>query len=228
MIEMYPEDQAAMSVHGRAPSICIVGANHLQYELITFLLENELNASCAFHADLTSIDFREAAYERPQVLLFDCLDRDTADLEKSFGPFTDALPNHIHIAFFNVASEIELSRFVKQYKIRGIFYKDDSRHLFIKGLRTIIEGGMWLSRKMLSDCIKMALETHNPLAPSLKKLSNREKAILKSVASGDSNQEIADQMGISVHTVKTHLYKIYRKIDVPNRMRATLWFNACL
>lgn len=228
MIEMYPEGQVAMSVDYRAPSICIVGANHLHYELITFFLENELNARCAFHADLTSVDFGGLTSDRPHVLLFDCLDLDIADLEKNFAPFTDALPNHLHIAFFNVASEVKLSRFVKQYKIRGIFYKDDSRHLFIKGLRTIIEGGLWLSRKMLSDCICMSLERHNPLALSLKKLSNREKAILKSVASGDSNQEIADQMGISVHTVKTHLYKIYRKINVPNRMRATLWFNACL
>lgn len=217
-----------MSADIHSPSICIVGANHLHYELITFCLENELNARCAFYTDLASVDFSRVTSDRPQVLLYDCLDLSITDIENSFGPFAGVLPGHIHIAFFNVAPEVDLNRFVKQYKIHGIFFKDDSRYLFIKGLRTIVEGGLWLSRKMLSDCICMTVDTHNPLPLSLNKLSNREKAILKSVASGDSNQEIADQMGISVHTVKTHLYKIYRKIDVPNRMRATLWFNASL
>jgi DNA-binding NarL/FixJ family response regulator len=228
MIETYPGDYAAVSGDDRAPLICIVGTNHLHYELITFCLVSELKARCAFHADLSAIDFSGMVTDRPRVLLLDCLDLDIADLEKNFGLYTTAFPDHIHVALFNVTPEVKLIRFVRQHKIRGIFYKDDSRHLFLKGIRTILGGRLWLSRKMLSDCIRMPLEEHDPSALSLKKLSNREKEILKSVASGDSNQEIANQLCISVHTVKTHLYKIYRKIDVPNRMRATLWLNACL
>jgi DNA-binding NarL/FixJ family response regulator len=221
------EDYVTVSANDRAPVICIVGANHLHYELITFCLVSELDARCVFRADLASVDFDGAAVDRPQVLLFDCFDLDAAGLEKRFDMDASALPNHVPIALFNLAPEVKPVRIVKQYKIRGIFYKDDSRHHFIKGIRTIRDGSLWLSRKMLSDCIRMPLNTRNPPPLSLKKLSEREKAILKSVASGHSNQEIADQHAISVHTVKTHLYKIYRKINVPNRRRAALWFNAC-
>lgn len=228
MIETYTEDHAARIGNHRTPLIFIVGTNYLHYELITFCLANELNAKCSFHADLSTIDFSCAAMDRPRVLLFDCLDLDIADLEKNFSSYAAALPVNIHLALFNVAPEVKIIRFAKRHKIRGIFYKDDSRHLFIKGVRTILEGSLWLSRKILSDCIRMPMEEHNTLALSLKKLSNREKEILRSVASGDSNQQIATQLCISVHTVKTHLYKIYRKIDVPNRMRATLWLNTCL
>jgi DNA-binding NarL/FixJ family response regulator len=216
-----------VSTKDSAPTISIVGANQLHYELITFCLANELNAKCVFHSDLASVDFSGATIERPQVLLFDCFDLDAADLDKSFDLYASSLPGHTLIALFNLAPEVKPVRIVKQYKIRGIFYKDDSRHHFIRGIRTIRDGSLWLSRKMLSDCIRMPLQSQNPLPMSLKKLSNREKAILKSVASGHSNQEVADQLCISVHTVKTHLYKIYRKIDVPNRRRAALWFNAC-
>jgi DNA-binding NarL/FixJ family response regulator len=217
----------AVNADDRAPTICIVGTNQLHYELITFCLANELNARCVFLTDLSSIDPSGATFDRPQVLLFDCFDLDVAALEKIFDLYAHALPEHIRIALFNLAPEVKPVRIVKQYKIRGLFYKDDSRQHFIRGIRTIREGSLWLSRKMLSDCIRLPLDPHQPLLLSQKKLSDREKAILKIVASGHSNQEIADQLSISVHTVKTHLYKIYRKIDVPNRRRAALWFNAC-
>ena len=47
--------------------------------------------------------------------------------------------------------------------------------------------------------------------------------VLALVSSGARNDEIADRLFISPHTVKTHLYKIYKKIGVPNRLQAALW-----
>jgi DNA-binding NarL/FixJ family response regulator len=226
MIETSRRDHFLLSGDDRAPLIFIVGAKHLHYELIAFYLAHELNAKCTFHAELASVDFSGAKTDRPEVLLLDCLNLEIADLQKSFSRYASLLPDQIHIALFNVAPKVKLVHFVKQHKIRGIFYKDDSQLTFKNGIRTILEGGLWLSRKMLSDCIRMSLQDHKPLALCMKKLSNREWAILKSVALGDTNKEIARQLCISVHTVKTHLYKIYRKIEVPNRTHAALWFNS--
>jgi LuxR family transcriptional regulator, positive regulator of biofilm formation len=208
--------------------IYIVGTNQLHYDLISFYLERELNAHCVFHAELSSIHSRYEEIDRPQVLLFDCLDLDIAALQESFDSETQPLPIQIHFALFNATPECKLDRFVKQNRICGIFYEDDSRHVFIKGIRAILNGQLWLSRKLMSECILIPLEQCNPMTRNLKALSRREKVILESVASGASNQEVADQLNISVHTVKTHLYKIYRKINVPNRLQAALWVNSCL
>ncbi len=43
------------------------------------------------------------------------------------------------------------------------------------------------------------------------------------IASGVSNRKIDTFLGISTNTVKTHVYHIYSKIDVPNRLQAALW-----
>jgi DNA-binding CsgD family transcriptional regulator len=43
------------------------------------------------------------------------------------------------------------------------------------------------------------------------------------VVSGATNEEIAARICISPHTVKTHIYNIFKKIKVPNRLQAALW-----
>jgi LuxR family transcriptional regulator of csgAB operon len=54
-------------------------------------------------------------------------------------------------------------------------------------------------------------------------LTKRQAEILALVAVGYSNEEIASRLYISAHTVKTHLYTIFKKINVPNRIQASLW-----
>lgn len=51
-------------------------------------------------------------------------------------------------------------------------------------------------------------------------LSTREVEVLKLVAMGLANKQIADKMHISLHTVKTHLQRIYKKIEVSRRTQA--------
>jgi len=54
-------------------------------------------------------------------------------------------------------------------------------------------------------------------------LTPREIEILSLVAIGAKNEEIAEKLFISSNTVKTHIYNIFKKIDVPNRLQAALW-----
>lgn len=54
-------------------------------------------------------------------------------------------------------------------------------------------------------------------------LSKRELEVLKVLATGLSNQEIADELFISLKTVKTHVSNIFNKLEVSDRTQATIY-----
>jgi len=53
-------------------------------------------------------------------------------------------------------------------------------------------------------------------------LSPREREVLRALAQGHRNKEIAVELGVSVGTVKTHLRHIYRKLTVADRTAAVV------
>ncbi len=70
----------------------------------------------------------------------------------------------------------------------------------------------------------LKIQRQNALsAPRSTVLTPREIEILTMVAQGAPNQKISEDLCVSPHTVKTHLYNIYKKIEVPNRLQAALW-----
>lgn len=59
--------------------------------------------------------------------------------------------------------------------------------------------------------------------PAVSRLTVREKQVLSFIASGYTSKAISDVLNIGMHTVKTHIYNIYKKINATNRLQATLW-----
>jgi len=55
--------------------------------------------------------------------------------------------------------------------------------------------------------------------PHLIRLTQREQQLTRLICEGPSNQEIADQAGLSVGMVKKHLHSIFQKLEVPSRSR---------
>jgi len=54
-------------------------------------------------------------------------------------------------------------------------------------------------------------------------LSQREVMVAVLVAGGRTNEEIADELGLSPLTVKKHLERLYARLDVPNRTALAAW-----
>ena len=87
----------------------------------------------------------------------------------------------------------------------------------------MLNGEFWLSRKIVTEYIVKDKRQNSFIKGGETALTFREIEILTIIGMGSTNQEVADKLCVSCHTVKTHLYNIYRKIEVPNRLQAALW-----
>lgn len=207
-----------------AKALYIVSPNTLQAQLIKSCLDNELGFPSYTCRELAPQNLIDPSNDRKCIYLIDCLNFKADDIKNQFEKGIAAVPGDMMAALYNIDANCRLAPVIKQYKIRGIFYREDSQSIFIKGMKAILNGALWLSRKTLSECILMPGEAiKTPHTLELSQLSLRQIEILRHVHTGESNQEIADALGLSLHTVKTHLYNIYKKINVSNRLQATLW-----
>lgn len=207
------------------PLPIIVSPNKSQAKLLKSCLYAEFSVTSRCHANLDLQTVIDQSDGQACLYLLDCDQADGGAIEKKLDlDGSIQTPDHIKIALYNVDGGDHLALLVKRFKIRGIFFRYNSQAMLIKGLHTILSGQLWLTRKMLSDCVRLANENLvEPSAEASTQLSSREKEILQHVVLGESNQEIADAMEISLHTVKTHLYNTYKKIKVPNRLQGSLW-----
>lgn len=76
-------------------------------------------------------------------------------------------------------------------------------------------------RALVSPDSESTDASNRPAAPE--KLSRRQRELLKHLDRGLSNRELADLMEISEHTVKVHLWRLFRRLSVKNRSQAVHW-----
>ena len=201
--------------------IDIIGSNQQNNELLRISLENGLQLECSCYLDFSDLLKTGLTKGRRHLLLFDCIDFDEDLLKLCFAQISKT-DYDFFIILINAGRNCDLHKCANHIKIRGIFYRDDSLNQFHKGIRIILNGGLWLTRKILSECICSSMQECE-FDQALNFLSFREKEIMQLLSEGAGNKEIAERLNISIHTVKTHLYNTYKKIGVPNRLQAMLW-----
>ncbi|MDE2484896.1 MAG: response regulator transcription factor [candidate division NC10 bacterium] len=108
---------------------------------------------------------------------------------------------------------------------KGCLSKTLTRADIVKAIRVTHAGELWAERKVLTQTLESLLQKGNqsPSQETHETLTNREREIIKWVMEGMSNKEIAAQLGISDHTVKTHLRNIFGKLKVNRRLQLLLY-----
>ncbi|GEM_PF-2906097 len=134
------------------------------------------------------------------------------------------LPARTYPALMNVRRDAPWVADCVLHGVRGLFFDDDHFELVLRGINSLIEGAVWISREtLLAAATQPSRDLGTNGNSNTGELTRREQEILGMICVGATNQEIADKLFISTNTVKTHIYKIYKKIHVPNRMQAALW-----
>jgi two-component system response regulator NreC len=95
----------------------------------------------------------------------------------------------------------------------GYILKEAADGDLIAAVRRVADGGTYVNPRLTAA---LAAAQAKPAGPS-GDLTEREVEVLRLIALGHSNHEIADQLGISVRTVETHRSHIRRKLDLHTR-----------
>jgi DNA-binding CsgD family transcriptional regulator len=96
----------------------------------------------------------------------------------------------------------------------------DSTEIYVAILAIgFIALGIWVGRKLTPQPRQADFERNDAAIRSLG-LTTRECEILNHLASGQSTKELARTFAISPNTVKTHLARVFEKLEVQNRMQA--------
>lgn len=205
-------------------SIFIIGPNSFQNQLLKIFLENEIDRPCEIQTGRQWEPVQADGTCGQLLILFDCFGLSPSDIWIKLDLNNSLNPTHQPVALFN-ASKAHGLDFEKQAiakRLRGIFYVSDAPGRLPQGIIKMLQGEIWYSRKTTSHVIlEQAYRSRTEAAEAM--LTAREKEILIAIASGAANSDIAEEFHISLHTVKSHIYNTYKKIDVSNRLEATLW-----
>lgn len=98
----------------------------------------------------------------------------------------------------------------------GYVLKDDSQETLMDAIRSIASGNVYLTPGVCSDVVRGylgQLGTSN-FTPSWETLTHRERQVLKLVAEGYRNKDIAQYLSISLKTVEKHRSNLMKKLDL--------------
>ena len=108
---------------------------------------------------------------------------------------------------------------------RGFLLKDAGPELLTQAIHAAANGDALIAPSITARLLATFAHTipRQPTAQPIEPLTSREEQILISVAQGWTNHEIADDLHISISTVKTHLASLMRKLNARNRVEIAMW-----
>jgi DNA-binding NarL/FixJ family response regulator len=102
--------------------------------------------------------------------------------------------------------------------VQGIVLKEMAPKLLVQCVRKVHAGEQWIERNSARQALEKMLKREAATDEISRLLTAREIEIVRMVAKGLRNKEIAEKSGISEGTVKVHLHNIYEKLNVDGRM----------
>lgn len=147
------------------------------------------------------------------------IDLSTVDVQKAY-----QLQKHIEkeyaarVVFIHYPKQIDARFLIQQSVTAGVFYSDASLDEIGQGLASILRGKTVYPPQLVSATYENSLGID-----SSENLTIREREVLQALLTGSTNVDIANQLFVSESTIKTHLYRAFRKIGVSSRGQAIAW-----
>lgn len=178
-------------------------------------------------ADVESAeDIVELMWEtKPDVLLL--------DIRMPQGSGLDAVPAVCRISPNTTVIVLtacdEMEEHVRAFKLgaRGVVLKDSARQTLVQAIRSVCRGETWMDPRMrgvlVAELARSGTEGENLVIDRDDGLTDRELEIVRLVAAGKKNKEVAEQLAISERTVRTNLTSVFQKLGVRDRIGLVMY-----
>lgn len=107
--------------------------------------------------------------------------------------------------------------------VRGVVLKEMAPQLLIQCIHKVYDGGEWIEKNSVTRALEKILKREAEMKHISQLLTPREIDLIKLVATGYSNKQIAEERHISEGTVKVHLHNIFDKLQIKSRVALTLY-----
>jgi len=108
---------------------------------------------------------------------------------------------------------------------RGVFCRGESIKSLSKCISTVQNGQLWMNNQQMTYLLELVIRV-KPLQIShirdAKRLTKRESEVVRFVAEGMKNSEIGTALGVTEHTVRNYLYRIFEKLGLSSRVELVL------
>jgi DNA-binding NarL/FixJ family response regulator len=102
--------------------------------------------------------------------------------------------------------------------VKGVVLKEMAPRLLVQCVRKVHDGGQWLEKDSIGRALEKMLNRPGSVPAGAGTLTPREVDVVRLVAAGLRNKEIAERLQISEGTVKIHLHSIYEKLQIGGRV----------
>jgi DNA-binding NarL/FixJ family response regulator len=104
----------------------------------------------------------------------------------------------------------------------GYLLKGASKQELLGSIRAVLRGEQTVQSALAASILKQVAEGRSQAAPADPGLTDRQRDVLRLMADGRSNPEIADDLQVSLNTVKTHVVHVLRRLGVTDRTQAAV------
>jgi DNA-binding NarL/FixJ family response regulator len=153
---------------------------------------------------------------RPDILVLDIRMPGKDGLEVAREMRKEKLSTRI-VLLTAVLDERELLEAIK-LGVQGIVLKEMAPSMLLSCIRKVHAGEQWIELRSAAQALEKMLRREAGTREIAAKLTPQELTIVRMVAGGLRNKEIADKIHISEGTVKVHLHNIYEKLHVNSRL----------
>lgn len=213
---MTREPQTTDAAAVRRTRLVVADDHPIVLEGLVALLDREPDMQVVGQATTGRRALEEVRRTHPDVALLDITMPEMSGLDVT-RQLTEELPD-VRVLILTMHDEETIFFEALQAGASGYILKGAGRDEVLSAIAVVTSGGVYIAPQLAKGLVREALnhEGSGELATA-EPLTDREQGVLRLIAKGLTNKEIADRLILSVNTVKTHRLRLYQKLHLHTR-----------